>query len=70
MRNNLGFCQPSEIYLIQNFQKHCHRSNGKQYRFGKERYIKQINDTWEGQKEKLNSVVQYKKVMSEKNQQS
>ena len=35
------------------------------YRFGIERYIKQINDNWEWQKKRLNSVIQRKKVMSE-----
>ena len=27
-----------------NFQKYCHGSKVKKYRFGKERYVKQIND--------------------------
>ena len=27
IRNNLGFCECSEIYLIKNFQKHCHKYN-------------------------------------------
>ena len=38
----------------------------KKYRFGKERYIKQINDIWERQK----ITVEFggKKVMSKKNQ--
>ena len=28
IRNNLGLCKCSEIYLIWNFQKHCHGSCG------------------------------------------
>ena len=28
IRNNLGVCKRSEIYLIKNFQKHCHEYNG------------------------------------------
>ena len=28
IRNNLGLFKCSEIYLTQNFQKHCHGSNG------------------------------------------
>ena len=28
IRNNLGFRKHPETYLIQNFQKHCYRSNG------------------------------------------
>ena len=29
IRNNLGLCEHTEIRLILNFQKHCHRSNGR-----------------------------------------
>ena len=47
IRNNLGLYKRSDIYLIQNFQKYCHRSNSIKYRFGMERYIKQINNIWE-----------------------
>ena len=28
IRNNLGLCKHSEIYLIWNFQNHCHGSTG------------------------------------------
>ena len=42
--------EPSKLYLIQNFQKHCHGSNGIKCRFGKERCTKQINDIQEWQK--------------------
>ena len=37
----------------------------QKYRFGKERCIKQINDFREGQKRQWNSIIQWKKVMSE-----
>ena len=29
IRNNLGLCKRSEIYLNYNFQKHCYGSTGK-----------------------------------------
>ena len=38
--NNLGLYKHSEF----NFQKHCYGSNGKKNKFGKERYIKKIDD--------------------------
>ena len=50
MIGNLGLCKRSKIYLFQNFQKHCHGTNSLKNRFGKERYIKQINYIWEWQK--------------------
>ena len=49
IRNYLGLCKRSEIYLNKNFQKHCHGSNGTKIKIwqGKILYIKQINDIWE-----------------------
>ena len=48
--------EPSKLYLIQNFQKHCHGSNGIKCRFGKERCTKQINDIQEWQKKKTKRI--------------
>ena len=46
IRNNLGFYERSDIYLFRTFKNIMHLMVQKN-RFGKERYIKQINDIWE-----------------------
>ena len=53
--NNLSFCKHPEIYLTYNFQ----------YIFGKERYIKQINDIRELQKKRRNFADRQRKTLSE-----
>ena len=60
IRNNLGLCKRSEIYLNYNFQKHCYGSTGKKNRFGKEVNIKQINDICEWQKKTADSTIWWK----------
>ena len=44
MIRNLGLCKHSEIYLIQNFQKHCYGSNGMKIQIWQEK-IYQTNVT-------------------------
>ena len=43
IKNNLGLCKNSEIYLIYNFQKHCYGSNGKEIEFNSQIHCIQFN---------------------------
>ena len=64
-RNNLGLCKHSEIYLFRTFKNIAMDLMVQKCRFGKERYIKQINDIQEWQKRQQNPIIRWKKVMSE-----
>ena len=67
IRNNLGLCKCSEIYL-RTFRDIFMNLTIWKYRFGQERYIKQINNIWKWHKKtQQNFAVQQKKVTSETN---
>ena len=64
IRNNLALLKHSEIYLIQNFQKHCQGSNDINIQIWKGKiYISKKLMIFESDKKKW-----WKKFMSEKNQ--
>ena len=65
IRNNLNWGSTLKFTLFRTFRNIVMDLMVQKYRFGKEKYIKQINDIQEWQKRQWNSVIQWKKVMSE-----
>ena len=68
MRINLGLCKRSEIYLIQNFRKHCRESNGIKTDLAGKDISNKLMIFGSDRKKWLGSAVWQKKAMLEKNQ--